>query len=179
MRCTHIPNRADHAWNQKSQIRSNRASASLPAARNGACLKVMGAARDGSYPRPRNFQICRSSSAGLSVRRSAHTGGTTSTVRSSVKQSPAFWTENSNRLASVRIRASRSLCPCVALSIRHPRNQCGKPIVDSHQLINDKHLPPLANFEISGERCHEATNNAFGSCGLGGRGGWAISKSFR
>ena len=124
-----------------------------------------------SYPRPRNFQVCRSSSACLSVRRSAHIGGTTSTVRNSVKQSPTFWTANSNRPASERISASRSLCSCVALGMRdHP--QLDDRIVELRRANQRRRSIPDCKFEIPHERCYEATNNAFFSRELIGPPNW-------
>ena len=116
------------------------------------------------YPRPRNFQVCRSSSAWSSVRRSAHTGGTTSAVRSSVKQSPTFWTANSNRPASVRISASRSLCSCAVGFKDHP--QWDDRIVESRRANQRRRSIPACNFRNTSGRCPEATNNAFSSRGL-------------
>ena len=120
-----------------------------------------------SYPRPRNFQVCRSSSAWSSVRRSAHTGGTTSAVRSSVKQSPTFWTANSNRPASVRISASRSLCSCAVGFKDHP--QWDDRIVESRRANQRRRSIPACNFRNTSGCCPKATNYAFSSRGLVGR----------
>jgi hypothetical protein len=71
---------------------------------------------------------------------------------SSVKQSPTFWTANSNRPASERIGASRSLCSCVALGMRdHP--QLDDQIVESRRANQRRRSIPDCKFEIPHERC--------------------------